>query len=794
MKTPHTTATATPTAPATEHLTGSDECMLQAQQPRPLDRRSFLRVSALAGGGIAFGIYFGKARAAEPLANSSEHAEDEAIAATDSASRAEFSPNLYIHVTPANKITLIAKGPEIGQGVKTSLPMLIAEELDVDFDKVTIQQGDLDKRYGGQTAGGSTEIPSNYLPLRRAGAAARAMFVAAAAKTWSVPESECATARATVTHTPTNRALTYGQLAATAAKLPAPDTDSVKLKNPADFKLIGKRITGVDNKDLVAGRPLFGIDVRQPGMKYATIIKCPVLGGKVKTADLDTAKKLPGVRDAYILEPKGGMDGILSSVVIIADTTWQAFSAREKLETTRAITWDNGPAATQSSAAYAKQAAQLAKQTAATVTANDGDVPGALANSAKVIEAAYAYPYISHAQLEPQNTTALYKDGKLTLWAPTQNPANAQTLVTRVTDIPADAITIHLIRCGGGFGRRLTNDPVAEAATIAQRMPGTPVQLIWTRPDDMLHDFYRPGGYHFLKAGLDPQGKVTAWRNHFVTYGYNNTQRPLGAGGLDANEFPSRFIPNYYLEQSIMSCSMPTGALRAPGSNAIAWVINSFIDELAAAANRDPVALNLELLGEPRTVPPRAGGRGAAYDVTRMRRTLELAAEKSGWKSKHGKLPRGQGIGVGLHYCHGGYAAEVAEVTVTNDGKLKVNKVTAAVDVGQIVNLSGAEAQVEGSVLDGLSAAWHQEMLFEGGRAQSENFDSYQLLTMSEVPPKVDIHFLPPPDPLPDNSRPTGLGEPAYPPALPALTNAIYNATGIRIRELPISKTNLAWS
>jgi len=791
MKTSHISHDdTTPATPTAEHMTGADECMAMAQKPHNLDRRAFLRVSALAGGGLAFGLYFknATASAAESQANSSEHAEEEAIAAVDTDARAEFSPSVFIHITPDNKITLVAKNPEVGQGVKTSLPMLIAEELDVDFDKITVVQGDLDERYNRQQAGGSTSIPSNYDPLRRAGATARAMLIAAAAKTWSVPESECATANATVTHAASKRSLTYGQLTAAAAKLPPPDLKKVALKNPEDFKLIGKRITGVDNKDLVAGRPLFGIDIRQPGMKFAVIIKCPVLGGKVKTANLDAAKKLPGVRDAYILEAKGGVDGILSSVVIVADSTWEAFSARDQLETSGAITWDEGKAVSQSSAGFARQALALSKQTAASITANDGDVTGALAKSAKVVEAAYAYPFISHAQLEPQNCTALFKDGKLILWAPTQTPANARDLSNRVTGIPKENITVHIIRAGGGFGRRLTNDPCAEAAVIAQRMPGAPVQLIWNRADDMLHDFYRPGGFHFLKAGLDDKGKVTAWRNHFVTYGFNSTQRPLSAGGLDENEFPSRFIPNYYLEQSIMSCSMPTGALRAPTSNAVAWVVNSFIDELAAAAGRDPVKLHLELLGEPRSVPPR-NGRGAGYDVARMRRTLELAVEKSGWASKWGKLPRGQGIGVGLHYCHGGYSAQVAEVTVSKDGKLKVNKVTVAIDVGQIVNLNGAESQIQGSVLDGLGAAWHQEMPFEGGRAQSENYDSYPILTMSEVPPEVDIHYLPP-----IGERPTGLGEPAYPPALPAVCSAIFNATGIRIRELPFSKTKLAWA
>lgn len=414
---------------------------------------------------------------------------------------------------------------------------------------------------------------------------------------------------------------------------------------------------------------------------------------------------------------------------------------------------------------------------------HDGDVTAALAGAAAQVESAYFYPYISHATLEPQNCTAWpTKDGGLEILAPTQTPQGAQDLAAKVTGLPKEKIRVRFTRIGGGFGRRLGNDYVAEAAAIALKA-NAPVKLTWTREDDMRHDFYRPLGWHYLKGGVDASGNLVAWHDHFVTVGLNSGAEPGSSARMSPEEFPSRFLPNFRLEQSILNTNNPTGPLRAPGSNALAFVFQSFIDELAHAAGRDPLEFRLALLGPDRQVP--ASGRNAPpYDAKRMKDVLRLAAEKSGWGKK---LPRGSGQGIAFHFSHRGYVAEVAEVSVAPDGALKVHRVTAVADVGPIMNRSGAEHQVQGSIIDGLSATWLQEITIDHGRVTQGNFDAYPLLRITETP-QVDVHFIESANP------PTGLGEPALPPLPPAICNAIFAATGKRIRTLPLTKNDLRWS
>lgn len=728
-------------------------------------RRDFIRVSAIAGGGFALGFAFTTDALGQP------------VQALDNTARS-FTPNPFIRITPDNVVTIIAKNPEVGQGIKTSLPMIVAEELEVDFDKVVIEQAALDPQLGAQFAGGSLSTPQNYDLLRKAGATARTMLVEAAAQTWGVPASELVAEKGTVVHRATGRRLTYGQLATKAAMLAIPDEGTIKLKEPDEFTLLGSRVGGVDNPAIVTGQPLFGLDQKVAGMRIAVFEKCPVFGGKVLSANLDQLKAMPGVRDAFILEGTRNYTGLMPGVAIVADTTWAAFKARTALR----VTWDEGTAGNQSSSAFEARANELAVQPGQ-VLREVGDVNAALASAAHVVEATYFYPYIHHATLEPMNAMAWPTvEGGMEILAPTQTPGGAQDLVANTLKIPKEKIKVRFTRIGGGFGRRLANDYVVEAAAIAQKIGG-PVKLVWTREQDTQHGLYRPCGWHHFKGGVDAQGKVVAWQDRFVTVGLNSDKEPGGSARMSPSEFPSRFVPNFRLEQAIVNTNVPTGPLRAPGSNALGFVMQGFIDELAHAAGRDQVEFRLDLLGD--KVQPGLDARSLPYDAPRMANVLRLVAEKAQWGKK---LPRGSGQGVAFFFSHRGYFAEVVEVTVAQDGTLKVPKVTVVGDVGPIMNLSGAENQVQGSIVDALSAAWLQEVTVERGRIAQANFDTYPLLRINDAPTVIDVHF------VQSKNPPTGLGEPGYPPLPPAVCNAIFAAIGKRIRTLPLTKTDLRWS
>jgi isoquinoline 1-oxidoreductase subunit beta len=733
-------------------------------------RRVFLKASAAAGGGLLLHAVL------PPFARG-------AMAAVPSAETAAL--NAYIRITPDNVVWIMSKNPEIGQGIKTMLPMVIAEELDADWSQVRIEQAPLDEgKFGRQFAGGSMATPLNYEPLRRVGAAGRQMLIAAAAQQWGVPAAECTTASGTVTHAKNSRSASYGELAAAAAKLPVPDLASVTLKGPETFRIIGQRVPGVDNPKIVTGQPLFGIDVDVPGMLYAVFEKCPVFGGTLKSANVDQLKSLPGVRHAFIVRaseanPTGDPQGVADGVAIVATNWWLASKAREKLD----ATWDEGPVATQSSTGFAAKAKKLSQQQPALHLRRDGDVAGVLANTAHVVEASYAYPFLSHIALEPQNCTAHFQNGKVTFWAPTQNPGPGAKLVAAALGIPESHITVNMTRIGGGFGRRLRNDFMAEAAWISKQV-GAPVKLLWNRRDDMQHDFYRPAGFHFFRAGLDDHGKLVALSDHFVTLGRGG--KPADSANMDANEFPAQLVDNLEYGQSIIESGVPTGPMRAPRSNALGFAFQSFIDELAHKAGKDPLDFRMALLGEPRVLTNSTGRPDALRDfhTGRMAAVLRKVAEVSGW-SDRASLPQRSGKGVAFYFSHLGYFAEVVQASVAPSGDVKVNHVWIVADVGsQIINPSGAEQQVQGAALDGLGQALGQAVTIDRGRVVEANFDSVPPLRINQAPP-VEVYF------LTTDHPPTGLGEPALPPVVQALRNAIFAATGKRVRTLPIDAATL---
>lgn len=735
----------------------------RAEDAAMVSRRGFIKLTGLAGGGLV-------------LAVSLPQGARRALAQPSGA--VPFDANPYVQIEPSGKVVLFAKNPEVGQGVKTSLPMIVAEELDVDWAQVEIRQSEIDAaRYGPQFAGGSLSIPMNYDSLRRAGATARAMLVAAAAKVWNVPVAELTTEGGAVRHAASNRRAAYGELADVAATLPVPNAASVTLKSKQSFRLLGKRVTGVDNSKLVRGEPLFGIDQRVPGMLYAAFAKGPAIGARATSANLDRIRTLRGVKNAFIVAHQGDPlafnpagAAVLSGVAIVADSTWNALQAKKALQ----VQWDEARASKDSWKAAVAQAKSLATKAPAELLGEGGNVEAAFA-SGKTVEGFYTYHYVSHADLEPQNCTAWFKGDSIEIWAPTQTPQNAVDAVAALLSLPKEKVTLHQLRGGGGFGRRLANDSVCEAALISKQAGGVPVKVQWTREDDMAFDYYRPGGFQALKAAVDGAGKLTAWQNHLITFTMDG-KAPVSAATIDKTEFPANVVANQRMAQSMIASRIPTGPWRAPGSNVIAFCTQSFLNECAVAANRDYVDFLVEVMGEPRATG--AGPFGGGLHTGRAVSVIKAVAERAGWGRT---LPRGRGLGLAFHFSHQGHFAEVAEVSVDASKKVTVHKVWVVADIGPIVNLSSAENQCQGSVVDALSTAMGLKITFEQGRAEQTNFHQYPIVRIDKAP-EIDVHF------LDTDYSPTGCGEPAFPPAAPAIANAIFAATGQRIRTLPFSE------
>ena len=699
-------------------------------------------------------------------------------------------PIHYVQIDPDDRVLIWSAQPEMGEGTKTSLPMLVADELDADWTTVRIEDAPLDRKYGGQGVGGSDAIRSDWDNLRRIGATARACLIGAAAAGWNVPAAECETATHIVRHRASGREARYGSLAAGAATLTVPR--DVPLKDSSRYRLIGTRVDGTDNHKVVTGQPLFGIDVRLPNMKFAAIAKCPVFNGRPVKIDAAKARQVPGVRANFEI---GGLDNptfLMPGVAVVADSTWAAFKGREAL----AVQWDEGPYASESSASLAEQFQKILAAPPATLH-NSGRVEDALASAAIVVDNTYSFPFVSHATLEPHNCTADYRDGELWIRGPIQMPMSAQSVVARATGVETSKVHVQSTRIGGGFGRRLMSDYAAEAAVVAKAIGGA-VMIVDNREGDLQHDYYRPAAMQRLRAGVDAQGRIVAW-DHIIASCSRNVYRKdpraphstesygsyvgrvNSVQQLDADLQPTR-IPNARLRYGAPLTGVATGAWRAPAHVVNAFTIETTIDELAARAKRSPVDLRLEILGESGDVP-KSQDDATPYDPVRMRRVLLEAAERGGFGTP---APAGRARGIAMHHTFGSYCAHVVEVSVApaanNQRRVTIHKVVSVGDVGQPVNLSMLEAQMQGGIIDGIGAAFYGDVPIANGRATSRNFGDYRLIRMREAPLAIESHF------IDSRVRPTGFGEPPLPPIAPAVANAIAALTGERIRIMPFSK------
>ena len=716
---------------------------------------------------------------------------DETTASEASVSVVE-TINQYVQIDTDGSIILFSPHPEIGQGVRTSLPMILAEELDADWNDVVVRSADIDvRRYGLQYAGGSTSVIRRYPELRRLGAAARHMLLEAAAQSLDVPMAELTTEPSRVVHEPSGRALPYASLASEAATVSPPAEEVLTYKDPTTYRLLGKRITSVDNDAIVRGEPLFGIDIVRPGMLYVTYVKCPSVGGTPKAANLEDIKALPGIVDAFILEGMGGLPSynptshtVAPGVAIVAKSTWQALKARQSLE----VEWDLSEASTDDSDVIAEEARHLVETEAGQVASVTGDVDSAFASAHQTVDAYYQTDFACHAQLEPNCCVADYREGAVEVWAPTQTPVAtvAGLMVVLGHAKPEDdpqqvvgaaltsaKVIVHQIRAGGGFGRRLENDYAREAALISRKI-GAPVKLQWTREDDMAFDYFRPPLFVGLKAALTENGTVSAWETRQVSVSADG-DTPNRDSQPEEVFLAQATVPNIRIVNPLVASKTPTGPMRAPGANTFAFAEQSFIHELAVAAGRDHVDFLIDMLGERRWLEdgnPLALNTGRAIDV------IQSVAMRAGWGKD---MPDGRGLGLSFYFSHAGHVAEIADVSVDADKAVTIHKVWVVSDIGPVINLSGAEGQVEGSVIDAISTLTAQRVTFKNGAAQQSNYDTYPLLRVDRTP-EIDVHFIQTP------TIPSGMGEPALPPLAGAVCNAIYTATGERIRRLPISE------
>jgi isoquinoline 1-oxidoreductase beta subunit len=723
-------------------------------------RRAFLKTGAAGGAALVVGFRF----SLDALAQEAQEKK---------------TPNpfeAWVHVGKDGTVTLITAKSEMGQGALTAMPMILAEELEVDWSRVRVEQAPTDPSIYDHGTGGSGSVASSWLPLRQAGAAAREMLVRAAATAWNVEPATCRAEKGFVVHGPRRRRLAYGELVEAASKLPIPDFKTVPLKNPNDFGIVGHPVPRTDIPSKVDGSARFGIDVRVPGMLYAVVARCPTFGGKPARFDAAKAKAVPGVRHVVEIPAVGPGAFTAGGVAVVAESTWAAMQGRKALE----IEWDRGPHAGESSHTLRQSCEAIGAQPGKVVR-DAGDAAATLAGAGQRIEAVYELPFQAHATMEPMNCTVDIRADRAEAWSPTQAPDWTRSAIAQVTGLPQPSIKVNTTLMGGGFGRRYQADYVVEAAQVGKAV-GAPVQLVWTREDDMQHGFYRPAAYHRLSGAVDAKGNAVAWHHRIVSTSIRSFWDPPDKVKPEASEIGGAVdlayaVPNLRVEYAPVPSGVPVAWWRSVEASGNAFVVEGFIDELAAAAEVDPLAFRQRLLAEPRMIkqPPDSE---STLDTRRFKAVLDLAAAKAGWGTR---LPAGRGRGIACAFSFDSYVAEVAEVSVDKAGLPRVHRVVCAVDCGRAVNPDGVRAQVESAVVYGLSAALKGAITIAGGAVEQSNFHDFEVLRIQEMP-VVEVHL------VTSTERPTGIGEPGLPPIAPAVANAIFAATGKRLRRLPITR------
>ncbi|MCJ8204620.1 xanthine dehydrogenase family protein molybdopterin-binding subunit [Pseudomonas sp. RGM2987] len=708
-------------------------------------------------------------------------------------------PKVYVSIAADGSVTVICNRSEMGQGVRTSLSMVVADELDADWAQVKVQQAPADEaRFGNQDTDGSRSMRHWYEPMRRCGAAARTMLEQAAAAQWNVPATECRAQLHKVLHQPSGRELGYGALAAAASALPVPAGDSLRLKQPSEFRYIGKEATrAIDGADIVNGRAVFGADVHLDGMLYAVVARPPVYGGKLKTVDSSAALKVPGVLKVVQIEgrPLPSEFQPLGGVAVVAKNTWAAIKGREALK----IEWDDGPNAGYDSVAYRKEL-EAAALKPGKVVRSTGNLDDALSKADSTLEATYYLPHLSQSPMEPMVAVARFKDGQLEAWAPSQAPQVTRERLAERLGIPFEKVTVNITLLGGGFGRKSKPDFVVEAAVLAKEFPGQPIRVQWTREDDIHHSYFHTVSAEYLKAGLNQDGMPSGWLHRTVAPSITalfapgmTHEAPFEVGmGLTNLAYA---IPNLRLENPEAVAHTRVGWYRSVSNIPHGFAIQSFIDELAHKAGQDPLKYQIKLLGPDRRIDPRTLSEEWNYgesperypiDTARIRTVLEIAAKAAGWGRQ---LPKGRGLGLAVHYSFVTYVAAVIEVEVKDDGTVIVHKADIAVDCGPQINPERIRSQFEGACVMGLGNAMVGEISFKDGKVQQDNFHMYEVARMSLAPKEVAVHLVTPPGEVPLG----GVGEPGVPPIAPALCNAIFAATGKRIRNLPVRYQLQGW-